>query len=235
MGRLTRVELRKMVDTRSGLWTLATIGLITFAVTILQAVLGKSGDADFRSLIEVAWLPPGILLPIVGVLAATGEWSQRGALTTFALVPQRERVVYAKLNAVALLGLLWFGVSLLATAIGTAVGGGLWDLDMSHVTEGILLIELKTLGGFAFGLVFMTPTLGIVLTFVLPIAFDSIGAISKALDSVWDWLDPGRTLGPLTDADAHGDDWSKLIVSMVVWLVIPVLLGLYRTLRREAK
>ena len=40
-----------------------------------------------------------MLLPIVGILLVSSEWSQRTALITFTLVPQRMRVMSAKLAA----------------------------------------------------------------------------------------------------------------------------------------
>ena len=48
---------------------------------------------DFASYPELRWLnrwhlvPPTVLLPVLGILSMTGEWSQRTALTTFTLVP----------------------------------------------------------------------------------------------------------------------------------------------------
>ncbi len=40
-----------------------------------------------------------VLLPVLGILLVTAEWSQRTALTTFTLVPRRERIIAAKAAA----------------------------------------------------------------------------------------------------------------------------------------
>ena len=40
-----------------------------------------------------------ILLPIIGILLVSSEWSQRTALITFTLVPKRMRVMSAKIAA----------------------------------------------------------------------------------------------------------------------------------------
>ena len=40
--------------------------------------------------------PMTVILPIIAILAITGEWSQRTGLTTFTLVPHRSRVIAAK-------------------------------------------------------------------------------------------------------------------------------------------
>lgn len=235
MDRLVRVELRKMVNTRSGRWLFIISAFITFGLAILIGIVGKEGDADFNDMMELCWLPLAVLLSIVGILAATGEWSQRTALTTFALVPQRERVVYAKLLGAGMLGVVALFLSLLASSIGTGMSGSSFNLDGAHVFQGLLLLELSILGGVAFGLLLMSPALAIVLSFVLPTIFSILGEAIKALDSTWDWLDPSRAQEPLTNADMSGDDWAKLGVSTFVWLVIPVIAGTIRTQRREAK
>ena len=38
-----------------------------------------------------------LLLPVMGILLVTSEWSQRTDMTTFALEPHRSRVIMAKL------------------------------------------------------------------------------------------------------------------------------------------
>ena len=58
---------------------------------------------------------------MLGILSITSEWSQRTALTTFALVPRRERVVAAKLAAVVLAALASVLASLAVAAVGTLV------------------------------------------------------------------------------------------------------------------
>lgn len=235
MSRLVRVELRKMVDTRSGRWLLIAAGLITVLGAILIGLVGDAKDVNFQPLLEVTWLPLAILLPIVGILAATGEWSQRTALTTFALVPRRERVANAKLLAAVLLGAAALVVSLLAAAIGTAFSGGSWALNFAHIGDGFLLLELNILGGVAFGMLLMSPAPAIVTSFVLPTAFSILGDSIRSLRGTWDWLDPSQTQIPLQNADAHGDDWAKLVVSSLIWIVVPLLAGIYRWLRTEAK
>jgi ABC-2 type transport system permease protein len=103
LARLTAVELRKAVDTRAGFWLqLGVVGLaITFA--ILQAVLGHASDHTLRSILESTLFPWYVLLPIVGILLVSSEWSQRTTLVTFTLVPKRTRVLAAKLAAGILL------------------------------------------------------------------------------------------------------------------------------------
>jgi uncharacterized integral membrane protein len=96
---LVSVELRKMTDTRAGLWLLIGVGAIVALVLGIAVATGDAGTREFTNLVALAQLPLGILLPVLGVLAATSEWSQRTVLTTFSLVPSRSSVISAKVLA----------------------------------------------------------------------------------------------------------------------------------------
>ena len=91
-GRTLQAELRKMVDTRAGRWMVIVMAAV--AVLILAAFLiwGPAGDASFRGLLELSTLPLAMLLPVLGIMAATAEWTQRTGLVTFTLEPRRGRV-----------------------------------------------------------------------------------------------------------------------------------------------
>ena len=59
--------------------------------------------------------PMGILLPVLGVMSVTSEWSQRTAMVTFTLEPSRSRVVAAKFASVMI-------VAVAALVIGLVMG-----------------------------------------------------------------------------------------------------------------
>src|SRR4029079_4926859 len=80
--RLTAVELRKATDTRAGFWLqLTTAGFTLAAVVILLVISAR--HPTLADVLSVAVQPAGVLLPIVGILLVTSEWSQRTALITF--------------------------------------------------------------------------------------------------------------------------------------------------------
>src|SRR5262249_17323898 len=85
--RLTWVELRKRVATRAGFWLQLGTAVLTLAVVTLFCLFAKTEDLIFRDMFALATLPVTILLPIVGILLVSSEWSQRTALITFTLVP----------------------------------------------------------------------------------------------------------------------------------------------------
>ena len=87
----------------------------------LGVIVGTRADRRFENLFMFTLLPTAVLLPVLGILLVTSEWSQRTALTTFTLVPQRERIAVAKLAAGVAFSVLSLLVSLAASAIGNLV------------------------------------------------------------------------------------------------------------------
>ncbi len=107
-GRLIRVELRKLADTRAGRWLLISIVALTLLVLVIQmaVVLGNDLHPTFVDFLQGTNTPMGILLPVLGVLSITSEWSQRTAMVTFTLEPSRMRVVLAKMVSLFILSVL---------------------------------------------------------------------------------------------------------------------------------
>ena len=62
-----------------------------------------------------------VLIPL-GVLATAGEWSHRTVQTTFLQVPNRSKVVAAKVAAVALMGAILSAIAIAASAAVLSVG-----------------------------------------------------------------------------------------------------------------
>ena len=85
-----------MIDTRAGFWLLFVIVATTLAAAILRMALGDESERTLQEAFSVAQLPCSVLLPVLAILCVTSEWSQRTALTTFALVTKRSRVVLAQ-------------------------------------------------------------------------------------------------------------------------------------------
>jgi ABC-2 type transport system permease protein len=235
LPRLTRIELRKMADTRSGFWLLLVIGLLAAAIVAITVIAGKQSERDFHDLFKGTLWVVSILLPVLGILAVTSEWGQRTGLTTFALVPERGRVIAAKLLAAAGLALYAVVACLITAAIGNLFAGGSWDLPLYAVAHGALFELIGVLGGVAFGLVFLNSALAIVLYFILPTAWTILGETIHALDKPADWLDTTRTFAPLIDGGMTGTAWAQLGTSLALWLGAFLVAGLWRLRRTELK
>jgi ABC-type transport system involved in multi-copper enzyme maturation permease subunit len=234
LPRLTGIELRKMTDTRAGFWLLVVIQLLAAAIVTITAIAGSARDQNFHAFLKGALFVVSVLLPVLGILAVTSEWSQRTSLTTFALVPERGRVIAAKMLATVGLTLYAVAACLATAAIGNVFAGGSWDLPLYAVAHGLLFELLGVLGGIAFGLVFLSSPLAIVMYFVLPTAWSALGAI-HAFDRPADWLDTSRTLEPLIDGGMTGTAWAQLGTSMALWLGAFLVVGLWRLRRIELK
>jgi hypothetical protein len=238
LARLTYVELRKMTDTRAGFWLLLIIVAATAAAAILRMALGNESDRTLQDAFSVAQLPCSVLLPVLAILCVTSEWSQRTALTTFALVTKRSRIVTAKvLAAVAISALavvLALASALVASAIGSAAFGadGGWSLSVSALGEAFILQLIGTLGGIAFGMVFLASAPAIVLYFVLPTLWGIITAIIPGMDDLARWLDLGQTTTDLSEFDISGVGWARLATSVALWVAVPFAIGLWRIVRR---
>ena len=234
-GRLITVELRKMADTRAGMWLLLAIGLITAAIVTIFYFAAPDEQRTFLNFMGATATPQGFLLPVLGILAVTSEWSQRTGLTTFALVPERERVIGAKVIAAIALGLGAVVACLLTAAIGNLIVGGSWDLNSSLLGNAAVFEVAGMLGGVAFGLVFMNSALAIVLYYLLPTVWTILGETIHALDKPADWLDTSRTMQPLVDDQMTGQAWAHLGTSVAVWVGVVLLIGLWRLRRTELK
>ena len=131
LGRLVAVELRKMVDTRAGFWLQVAMVVLTMVVVVVRLLVGDAADHTFQSVLDAGLQPAAILLPVLGILLVTSEWSQRTGLITFALVPVRSRVLGAKLIASLLLALAMLVMSVAVIAAGVLVASpgveGTWS------------------------------------------------------------------------------------------------------------
>ena len=132
-----------MADTRAGFWLLLVIELVAVAIVTITVIAGNDADKDFFSLFQGTLWVVSILLPVLGILLVTSEWSQRTGLTTFALVPERGRVITAKIFAAIVLALAATVACLITAAAGNLVAGGSWDLSLGAIGRGALF---ETLG-----------------------------------------------------------------------------------------
>ena len=167
--RLTGVELRKMVDTRAGFWLQLIVAVLTLVAVVLVCIFAPTDDLVFRDLFALAITPASILLPIVGILLVSSEWSQRTALITFTLVPQRMRVMGAKVAAGVALSLVVAALAFVVAVIANLVVGDEWTMGLAVFGQIIFLLLVSILGGIAFGAAFLSSAPAIVLSFALPL------------------------------------------------------------------
>jgi ABC-2 type transport system permease protein len=229
MGRLIAVELRKMVNTRSGFWVPIAVALLTLLVAIIGSTNHGGTSATFVHIFNITSRPAAFLLPVMGVLLICGEWSQRTTLTTFTLVPSRSRVIAAKFGAsvivstIALIVCLLFTL-LFASALGHAPGGT-GSLPWQVILQGWLELAAGMTMGLAFGAAILVSAPAIVAYLLLPVVWNGIVGGIHALDGVARWLDSGNTLNPLTLHSLNGTEWARVAATLAFWIGIPMLIG----------
>ncbi len=241
MGRLVHVELRKMVDTRAGRWLLIGIAALCALVVAVILIWGETGEATFESLSGLTTFPLVLLLPIMGIMTATSEWSQRTGLVTFTLEPHRGRVITAKVVAAVVLGLALVAAAFLAAAVGHLVGIAVldvpadWALSWSVVLGIVLALTIYVLQGLGFGFLFLNTPLAIVASLVLPTVWSIAVSLISALEGAADWLDLSLVTEPLLAGTMQGSDWAHLATSALLWVGVPLAAGSWRVLTREVK
>jgi ABC-2 type transport system permease protein len=245
--RLVSVELRKLADTRAGRWLLIAIAALTLLVLVIQlwVVLAEDQQVRFISFLQGMNTPMGILLPVLGVLSVTSEWSQRTAMVTFTLEPSRVRVVAAKLVSLVVISVLALIVGLVLGAFANALYGVLsgdsvvWGSVGKYAAFYLLLYIFGMATGFAFGALFLNSPAGIVVYFVYSFVFPGLFALGAALmdwfEKLQPWIDFNTDQNDLIDATIHGRGWAHLAVAGLIWLVLPLAVGVWRIRRAEVK
>ncbi len=241
-GRLVHVELRKIIDTRAGRWLLLGIALVTAIVVGVVIFTGSANDdKSLDTFLQATVIPQSILLPLLGIVTVTSEWSQRTGLVTFAIEPHRLRVGRSKLVSSLILGVVVFliavALAVLATAICMMLRGSdpSWSLDAGTL-GGVLLAQLLAVAqGVAFGLILQNTPAAIVTYLVLPQAWTIVGQLVHGLHSVQPWLDLNSATTHLADATMTAQHWAQLAVAAVLWVLIPIVLGAWRLARSEVK
>jgi ABC-2 type transport system permease protein len=241
MLRLVHVELRKMIDTRAGMWLLITIGAVTAIASTIFGFVGHDQDRTFGTFLGFAGTPQGFLLPVLGILLITQEWGQRTGMVTFTLEPHRSRVLVSKIYAMIVLAVsaivLAFVVALVTTLIfgGSDRWGDFTAIDVLKVTVGQLCGMAQ---GFAFGLLLLVSAAAIVTYFVLPQVLTILVHVIPALEDKAAWIDFGTAQAKLFsfgEGNLTGKEWTQLVVTGLVWVVLPFVGGLWRVLRTEVK
>ncbi len=236
LARLVAVELRKVLDTRAGFWLqVATVALAAAAVAV-RCVVGDASDHTFAAVLSFGLQPAAVLLPVAGILLVTSEWSQRTGMITFALVPQRSRVLGAKLLASFVLagGVLAVSVAIVAAGVLAASPGvdGAWTDVAPLVGQSAVFLLAGMVTAVAFGAVVLSSAPALVVLFALPTSWAAIVSLSF-FSQVAPWVDTARALGPLHDEVLSATQWGHVGTALAIWMVLPLAVGTWRFARKE--
>jgi ABC-2 type transport system permease protein len=244
--RLVTVELRKMFTTRSGFWMLVSIGVLSPIATGSVIIFAPDSDVTYESFARASGFPMSVILPMIAILAVTSEWSQRSGLTTFTLVPSRGRVIGAKAIATLLVGLGSVAVAFAVGALGNVAGSALagvdtvWDISLSMAPQMVLFNLVGMAIGFTLGVVLRNSAAAIVGYFVVSLVMPGIlvllAQVRSWFEDLQPWIDWNETQVELLEgAMDTGEKWAMLGSTTMIWIVIPLVVGLLSLRRSEVK
>jgi hypothetical protein len=239
-GRLLRAELRKLTDTRAGKWLLIGIAAITVLVVVVALFAAPARDLTYSKLVDYTQTPQKLLLPVLGILTVTSEWSQRTGLVTFTLAPNRGRVLLAKVTATVILGLIVIALAFAAAAAGNLAGmalrhgNGSWAFGPAGFRD-ITLVQLTgVVQGVAFGMLLLISAAAIVAYYaqnLWTVLLTSVPALKHSAP----WIDLNSAQTPLYNHDMTGKGWAQLLAAVAIWVGVPLVLGTIRVRRAEIK
>jgi ABC-2 type transport system permease protein len=244
MSRLIAVELRKLVNTRAGLWLVLSIGLVSLLIMTAMLIWAEDSDLVFGQIFGLMNIPTGFLLPVLAILLVTSEWGQRTGLVTFTLEPRRSRVVVAKLATALVAAVGAVLVALAFGALGNVLAGlfhdapaGTWEMTLAGLSNSVMLQFFALLMGFAFGMLIRNSAAAIVLYFVIPTIWSILAQVIPWVhDHLQKWADFSFAQQPFQSGEwASGQEWAHLATSGTIWLVLPLVFGIWRLLRSEVK
>jgi ABC-2 type transport system permease protein len=245
LGREVRVELRKMFDTRSGFWLVASIGIVGLLATVATIAFAPEKDLTFYTFAKAIGFPITVILPMVALLSITGEWSQRSGLTTFTLVPNRRRVILAKTISSISVAIASMLFAIVIGAVGNVVGSRIagvsmvWDVSVAHGATIILGNLLSLLIGTMLGMLIRNSPGALVAYFVFTLLLPNISGVLASsqhwFHDLQPWVDFSFVQTSLFDGTMTGMQWVHLSATVAVWLVLPGVYGVRKVMRAEVK
>ena len=248
-GNLVKAESRKYVNTRAALvlsiLMAAVLAMVTIGVIAAYPDLTKVATGTNLQFLPLAMT--SVLTAIIVILPVTSEWTQRGVLTTFVVEPRRERIIAAKaLVALGVVLTVWLAIQLscaVFNAVGAAAHGleASWEVHWTRWLGGIEVLFLNAAVAFALALLLRNTALTITVFVAVPFTVGALSQFGELLEKITAWLrSPGAILQTIlsTQKDGQTPDatlWGQFTVGVVVWIVVPLAIGLWLNCRADAK
>src|SRR4051794_7924736 len=209
---------------------------LTVVVVVVRLLVGDAADHTFQSVLDAGLQPAAVVLPVLGILLVTSEWSQRTGMITFTLVPVRSRVLGAKLIASLVLALATLVMAVAVVAAGVLVASpgieGTWTDAAALIGQSAVFLTTGMVVGVAFGAVLRASTPATVALVALPITWTAVASLSFFADAA-PWLDTRLALAPLHQEVLSATQWAQAGTALALWMLSPLLIGIWRITRQE--
>ena len=138
---------------------------------------------------------------------------------------------------------LTFAVGALGNLLGAALTSAplVWDVTMTQCLYYVLGMVLSLLIGFMLGVLIRNSTGAIVTyfiyTFLVPTVFGLLATSQHWFHTLQPWIDIQFAQAGLFvfDKSLTGEQWAHIAVTGVVWLAIPLAIGVALSMRAEVK
>jgi ABC-type transport system involved in multi-copper enzyme maturation permease subunit len=233
------VELRKVVNTVTGRRLFALLSILIVGALGITVASNLGQGLALHSLMSNALVPVGLLVPIVGVLIMSGEFSTRTILVTLTLVPSRSRVVAAKALAALVVAM---AVAVLTGFLAVLAGAGAslsgesvrWTVEPAVIIQLLMLQVINVLVGVGFGLLFQSTPVGVMAFVIVPLLIGFVVFAVPSLREIAPWLELSTGTTPLSrDTVANAREWLQTASVSGIWIGLPAALGWLRLRRRE--
>ena len=98
-----------------------------------------------------------------------------------------------------------------------------------------LTLMIFTVSGVALGALLLNGPAAIVIHLTSTIVWNTVASLSSTGETLAAWLDLNRTTAPLASGELTAADLAPLAVSVTLWIVVPLALGILRVSRKEIK
>lgn len=233
-NNIYKSELKKSVDTSVSKTILWTIVFLTIAMFIVGIFRIKDGD-EWTTAFQAISSPSTTLLGIIFILLVCEEWTQGTALITYTLIPNRTKVVMAKLVVLC----TYFIVTIMVLYVLTAGAASItvakdsytinWSQSFVSVISLCRPLLVNLLLAFAFALALKETTFALGLYFFIPpttVVLSNYAITGKVMK----WISLSHS-SSLFIAGSTKVGTSQYISSIVFWIVLPLLYGIYSNKR----
>jgi len=233
---ICKTEARKSADTQTARTIILTTIILTIAMFAVSIFKYEDGSAWTKGVSSIS-SPATTILGIIFIILVCEEWTRGTALITYTFVPQRTKVIMAKL-VVLLMSFLICGVAIyLLSAVAAVISSGInsytidWSVSIFSALSllGPLLINL--LFGFAMAIATQETTIALGLYFILP-PVTVVAASLPGIGEYMKWISLEHS-SSMFIAGATTVTIPQYICSLIVWILLPGIYGVIRNMRRD--
>ncbi len=208
------------------------ITLIIFSLTIVTFVVSlyifKDGSSSL-SMLPLISNPTIVFLGVLFIVLVTEEYSSGTGLITYTFVPNRNKVIFAKLIlllciyaiVMSILFALTFASSLiLKTIYGYNVN---FDFELVSIVKMSFPLMFNLLFAFSIAILVKQISVALVLYYVLPIV-TIVATTIQPIASFAKWI----SLDFIIYTFPSNFSIYQRISSIILWILLPIIIGLYR-------